>query len=459
MGLPHKAPFLSVLSADATVLAHSFRERGEEGLLDHLSYTAGQFQKSEPSVLAFVPEDNRFERLRQDAGALLARASQPELRLPLFGIPVGVKDIFHVEGFVTRAGSRLPSEILQGPEAESVTLLKKAGALILGKTATTEFAYFGPGPTRNPYHFEHTPGGSSSGSAAAVSANLCWLALGTQTIGSIIRPASFCSVIGYKPSYDRISRAGVIPLAPSLDHVGTFTTNVDDAWLAASILCQDWRAETLARKRKDLPKPVLGIPEGPYLQRASVEMLEHFRAVCQYLSEVGYIVKPVNAMPDFDDIRERHYLITAAEAARVHKDWFPRFRDLYHFKTIELLEKGQKISDETLAQALTGRETLRKKLLQAMDENGIDLWLSPSAPGSAPKGLDNTGDPVMNLPWTHAGLPAINLPSGFNVEGLPLGVQLVGRWYADESLLAWAFDLQHEMMLFALSRWENKSNQ
>lgn len=457
MGLPHKAPFLSMLSANATALARSFREHDEKSLLNHLSYTAERFQESESSVHAFIPEDNRFERLRQEAKALLAQTSQSELPLPLFGIPVGIKDIFHVEGFVTRAGSRLPPEILQGPEAESVTQLKKAGALILGKTVTTEFAYFGPGPTRNPYNLEHTPGGSSSGSAAAISANLCWLALGTQTIGSIIRPASFCSVIGYKPSYDRISRAGVIPLAPSLDHVGIFTTDVEDAWLAASILCRDWRPDDIFKRTKDLPGPVLGIPEGPYLQRASPEMLAHFRAVCQFLSEAGYTVKTVNTMPDFDFIRERHYLITAAEAARVHQNWYPRFRELYHPKTIELLERGRTISDEALADALVGPEKLRSEFTQLMDEQGLDLWVSPSAPGPAPKGLDSTGDPVMNLPWTHSGLPVVNLPSGFNAEGLPLGLQLTGRWYVDENLLAWALHIGFELMMFDSKRRENNA--
>ncbi len=142
------------------------------------------------------------------------------MRPPLFGIPIGIKDIFHVNGFSTHAGSRLPPKQLMGEEAKCVSDLKKAGALILGKTVTTEFAYFEPGPTMNPHNPNHTPGGSSSGSAAAVAAGLCPLALGSQTIGSIIRPASFCGVVGYKPSYDRISRDGVIPVSPSLDHIG-----------------------------------------------------------------------------------------------------------------------------------------------------------------------------------------------------------------------------------------------
>ena len=177
-----------------------------------------------------------------------------------------MKDIFHVKGFLTRAGSGLPVDLLTGPEAESVTQLKQAGALILGKTVTTEFAYFAPGPTRNPRNPAHTPGGSSSGSAAAVGAGLCPLALGTQTIGSILRPASFCGVVGFKPSFGRISSAGVIPFAVSLDHIGFFTQDVAGATLAAAVLCKNWGDEE-ARTRGDGEakellnyRPVLGVP-------------------------------------------------------------------------------------------------------------------------------------------------------------------------------------------------------
>jgi Asp-tRNA(Asn)/Glu-tRNA(Gln) amidotransferase A subunit family amidase len=409
---------------------------GELSLTHYLAHLEAQFAAREPSVIAFLPEEGRFQRLRREAEALAARAPRPEVRPPLWGIPVGVKDIFHAAGFVTRAGSRLPPEALQGQEAESVVTLKNAGALIMGKTVSTEFAYFGPGPTRNPHNPEHTPGGSSSGSAAAVAAGLCPLALGTQTIGSIIRPASFCGVVGYKPSYDRISRAGVIPLSPSLDHVGVFTTDVAGAALAASVLCRDWNSERLQRK------PVFGIPKGPYLERASDEGLTHFRALCRRLREAEYLIIPVNAMPDFSAIRERHLLVTAAEAARVHADWFPRFHELYHPKTAELIRHGQSITDDQLHEALKGREALRAELTHQMDDYGIDLWISPAAPGSAPKGLESTGDPVMNLPWTHAGLPALNLPAGRNADGLPLGLQLAAHWYADEMLLAWAVEIE-----------------
>ncbi|HSS75762.1 MAG TPA: amidase [Thermoanaerobaculia bacterium] len=394
------------------------------------------FAAREPEVHAFLPEEGRFERLRREEGALLDRWPDPARRPPLFGVPVGVKDIYRVDGFPTRAGSRLPPEELKGPEAASVTILREAGALILGKTVSTEFAFFAPGPTRNPWNSEHTPGGSSSGSAAAVGAGLCPLALGTQTIGSILRPAAFCGAVGFKPSYERISREGVIPLAPSLDHMGFFTPDVAGAARAAAVLCRDWHAV------KPGKKPRLGVAEGPYLERASGEGLVHFRQVCHRLVDAGFEVLHVPALPDFGEIAERHFRITAAEAARVHRDWFARFGDLYAPKTVELIRRGQSVTDDELERDLDGREELRDVLTGLMDDHRLDLWLSPPALGAAPRGLDSTGDPVMNIPWSQAGMPAICLPAGRNAAGLPFGVQVAARWWADEALLAWAGDLE-----------------
>jgi Asp-tRNA(Asn)/Glu-tRNA(Gln) amidotransferase A subunit family amidase len=426
------------LALSLPALAECLRS-GELPLHEYVAQLERRFAEREPQVLAFVAEDGRFERLHRQAKELMARFPYPATRPALFGVPVGVKDIYHVAGFATTGGSRLPVETLRGDEAASVTRLRDAGTLILGKTVTTEFAYFGPGPTRNPVSPQgatHTPGGSSSGSAAAVGARLAPLTVGTQTIGSIVRPASFCGVVGFKPTSERVSRAGVIPLSPSLDHIGPFATDVAGVQLAASVLIENWRAEIGGLRR-----PVLGIPEGPYLSHAEEAMLAHFRATCRKLADAGYSVKPVPAMPDFEAIRERHNLIVAAEAARVHMHWFAEYRSLYHPKTVELIERGLTITNEQLREALPGRESLRAELTALMDAHGIDLWLSPSAPGPAPSGLESTGNPVMNLPWTHAGLPALNLPNG-TIGGLPAGLQLAGRWGADEELLQWASEIE-----------------
>jgi Asp-tRNA(Asn)/Glu-tRNA(Gln) amidotransferase A subunit family amidase len=406
-------------------------------LPEFLSRAEALFIEHEPSVLAFLPEEDRFKRLRREADELVLRYPDLIKRPLLFGALVGVKDIFHVEGFTTQAGSRLPSDLLQGEEAKSVTRLKEAGALILGKTVTTEFAYFSPGPTRNPHNPEHTPGGSSSGSAAAVAAGFCHLALGTQTIGSIIRPASFCGVVGLKPNYDRISREGVIPLSPSLDHIGFFVPDVESAIDGARVLYRDWDEPV-----QPLKKPRLGIPTGPYLQSASEESLAHFENVCKLLENAGYELQHIEMMSDFAEIRARHDVIMSAEAARFHADWFREYGDLYSAKFTQLIRRGQQITDDQLQNALSARDNFRADIRRTFLDHNLDVWICPSTVGAAPKGLESTGDPVMNLPWTQAGLPAINLPVGKNQDGLPLGLQMVGNWYKDESLLFWAKDLE-----------------
>src|SRR3972149_1545670 len=286
---------------------------GELPINNYISNLQFLFEECEPSVLSFIAEENRFERLGKDAEELVSRFPDSINRPPLFGMLVGVKDIFHVDGFKTQAGSRLPSAELQGKEAESVTRLKNAGALILGKTVTTEFAYFTPGPTRNPHNPAHTPGGSSSGSAAAVGAGLCPLALGTQTIGSIVRPAGFCGVLGFKPSRERISRQGVIPLSASLDHVGFFAADIQTACGAAAVLFEDWGG---------LPDPsaapVLGVPQGPYLGQAEPEALEHFWNVVERLASAGYRVERVSALQDLAAVVGGNQQLLAGEAAQSH---------------------------------------------------------------------------------------------------------------------------------------------
>lgn len=390
----------------------------------------------EPAIQAFMSEPERFARLRAEAAALRARWPAPAGRPALFGVAVGIKDVMRVDGLPTTAGSQLPPEVFLGAESACVAALRAAGALFTGKTVSSEFAYFAPGPTHNPHNVDHTPGGSSSGSAAAVASGLCPLALGTQTVGSTIRPAAFCGVVGYKPSYDRISRRDVIALAPSLDHVGILVGDAAGAALAASVLCVNWRPVA------GLPRPVFGLPEGPYLDNAGDEARSHFDALIECVRAAGYTVASVPAMPDYDAIRERHNLLVAAEAAHVHEQWFKTYGALYHPKTAALIERGQAVSDRALSEALLGREHLRAALMNLMNSNAIDAWLTPAAVGAAPRGLDSSGDPAMNLPWTHSGLPAVTLPSGRSSAGLPFGLQVVGRWQGDERLLVWAAEIE-----------------
>ena len=400
-----------------------------------------RFQEAEAEIKAFVPAVDRFARLLDELEGLYESFPDPATRPPLFGVLAGVKDIFQVDGFKTHAGSRLPPEILAGAEGRAVRRLREAGALILGKTVTTEFAYFGPGPTRNPHNLAHTPGGSSSGSAAAVAAGLAELTLGTQTIGSVIRPAAFCGVYGFKPSYGRIPTSGVIPLSPSLDHVGLFSRSLSLLTRGAQATVAGWRPAEGAES------PVLGIPEGPFLDRVESDGMDNFNQAVAVLESSGIQVKRVGIFDDFEAIVDRHYLIVAAEAARVHEEWYDTYKDRYHQKTRELIELGRKVAVQELVLARSQRTELRQMLGTIMDAYSLDYWIAPSAPGPAPAGLDSTGDPVMNLPWTQAGLPALNLPSGHNDAGLPFGLQVIGRFGADEQLLVDAPELDEALDL------------
>ncbi len=407
------------------------------GLQDRLVEFKTLAEMKDPLIHAFLPEMDRFKRLNEEAKSLQKKYSKREKRPPLHGQLLGVKDIFHADGFPTQAGSFLPPRELRGKEASSVSKLKAAGMLVAGKTVTTEFAYFAPGPTRNPHNTAHTPGGSSSGSAAAVAAGLVDLALGTQTIGSIIRPASFCGVIGFKPSYGRISTDGVIPLAPSLDHVGLFSHYLQTISLSLKTLIANWRTSSPEKE-----KPSLAIPIGEYFDQTDREMRLHFDDTAERLKTAGYQVKEINPFKDFSSIVERHNLILAAEAALVHAGWYESYHFLYHPKTAALIETGQKIKDNDLQKALLDMQQFKLDLSTLMDIHGIDVWISPAAKGAAPCGLASTGDPVMNLPWTQAGFPTLGLPSGMDAEGLPLGLQITADFNRDEDLLTWGADIE-----------------
>nr|WP_283102430.1 amidase [Haloplanus sp. XH21] len=385
----------------------------------------------EPDVRAFV----QFDRDRvTTTAARVAREHDAWSRPPLYGVPVGVKDIYHVDGFPTRAGSAVPPVALTGPESAAVTALRGAGAYVAGKTVTTEFAHFEPGPTRNPHDLDHTPGGSSSGSAAAVAAGALPLALGSQTIGSVIRPAAFCGIVGFKPSYGRISVNGVVPCAPSVDQMGAFTVDVAGAQLAAGVLCDEWDAVAAEPTGE---RPTVGVPEGSYLDRASETGQAAFEAAVEALDE-SLDVRRFEL--DTTSAYEHHRSLVAAEFALSHEEWFEAYGDRYAEETVKLIESGRDTDVSTLVDARRNREAFRTHVAEWMAEAGVDVLACPAAPGPAPESLDTTGDPVMNLPWTHAGTPVVGLPAG-RVDGLPVAVQFVTPYAADEALLAAAPDL------------------
>jgi Asp-tRNA(Asn)/Glu-tRNA(Gln) amidotransferase A subunit family amidase len=411
-----------------------------------LAEVVDRIAQADAELRAFVDEPSRAERVRAEADALAERWPDPARRPPLYGVPLGVKDMFRADGLATRAGSTLPAEEFAGAEALAVTRLRAAGAVLAGKTVTAEFAYFAPGPTRNPHHPEHTPGGSSSGSAAAVAAGLVPLALGTQTVGSVIRPAAYCGCIGFKPTYGRVPCDGVVPNAPTFDTVGLFAADLALVTEAAAALVGGW-APVPAGGR-----PVLGVPTGPYLDQAELGACGEFAAQIGALRAAGYRVREVPALEDIAEVNQRQITVNLVELARTHETWFDRYADRYRPRTAAGIREGRSIDTETYAAALDGVHAFRRTLPALMADAGVDVWICPSATGPAPHGLDTTGSPVMNVPWTQAGLPALSLPAGAVARepggpALPVGLQCVGRPGADEQLLSWAEDIAAALRL------------
>jgi len=411
---------------------------GALDLLDYVDQVCTRVDQLDGQIESLLPESNRRQRLRQEAVGLMGRFPDPNHRPPLYGVLVGVKDIFQVDGFETHAGSALPAEVLAGAQASSVTRLQEAGALILGKTVTTEFAYFEPGPTHNPHNLAHTTGGSSSGSAAAVAAGFCSLALGTQTIGSVIRPAAYCGVVGFKPSYGRIATDGVIPIATALDHVGMFTQDVAGMELAASVLLREWNA-SLAPVT-GLPR--LGTPDG-FSDQAGSEARAIFESHVSQLEAAGYSIQRLPILDEIKTISEHTFRLMAAQMAEVHAEWFPQFEPLYRPRTAAMIRTGQQVSREELAFDFALQAETRQMIAASMQANGIDLWISPAATSAAPLGLNSTGDPAMNLPWTLIGFPTITLPTtSQDADGLPFGLQMTAAFMDDERLLQWSQGLE-----------------
>ncbi len=412
---------------------------GEIDLIALVESICDRIDAEDPLIQALLPEPARRQRLTDEAEGLLARFPDPARRPPLFGVVVGVKDFFRVDGFPTRAGSKLPASLFDGPESAVVTLLKQNGALIAGKAVTTEFAYFQPGPTRNPHNLEHTPGGSSSGSAAGVAAGFYPLALGTQTIGSVIRPAAFCGIIGYKPSYDRIPTADMLFFSPSVDHVGLFTQDVATMRLACSAVCDGWDSGMGAPAGS---VPVLAVPDGPYLDEAEEIGRQHFEETLERLAGEGFRIERVPFFPNFSELNRRHRRLNAVEVAQIHRDWYREHSDLYSVHMHEIMRTGSTVSDverdDIRADQLRLRHSMEETLLSA----GADLWIAPAATGPAPHGIHATGNPIMNLPWTNAGVPALAVPAGETDDGLPMGVQFCAPFGADERLLAWGEALE-----------------
>ncbi|MEV2231712.1 amidase [Streptomyces phaeochromogenes] len=362
--------------------------------------------ETEPDIRAWVLVD--AEGAREAAGRVTDG--------PLRGVPVGVKDIIDVAGLPTECGSPLRRGRIATSDAWLVDRLRRAGAVPLGKTVTTEFAYFQPGPTRNPHNLAHTPGGSSSGSAAAVAAGVVPLALGSQTAGSLTRPASFCGVAGYVAPVGAWSTRGFTGLSPSLDAPGLLTAGVTE--LAAVV-------EAVDGTRAELPDGIkVLVWPGTELADIDPAMLDALDRTARALTAAGAKANDLAGQVRTPELAETHATVMAYEAAR------SLAAEAEHPESLstplrELLDSGRRTSEGEYRAAQDTARTARARVLDLLTR--VDVILAPAAPGPAPRGLDATGTPVLSRPWQLLGLPVVTVPGHRDPHGMPLGLQLIGH--------------------------------
>ena len=382
-----------------------------------------------------------WQWLDRDRAIELARAADSaatpwKAAHPLHGVPVGVKDNFYTAGIPTAMGCSLYADYVPDESAELVLRLESAGALMLGKTVTTEAAFMMPAKTRNPWNQSHTPGGSSSGSAAAVAAGFVPAAIGTQTNGSIVRPAAFCGVVGYKPSQGMLSARGIMPFAPSLDQPGVFARSVADAALLAWSLTE--RRSSIqpgAPMLKGAPR--LAAVRSPVWYRAQVEQRAQFDADIARLRKAGAMIDIIEIPGEFDRAHKVHRTIMMFEAAGVSRKVRAHYREGFSDYLNNALDEGESIAEADYRDALKLRVQLQQRLAAFLDR-GYSAIITPPAAGEAPASLDETGDPSFCSIWTLMGTPAIVIPTGKGPKGLPLGLQLVGAVEEENYLLATA---------------------
>jgi len=389
---------------------------------------------------------DRDHTMRQ-AESLDAQRKAGKALGPLHGVPVGIKDIFDTTDMPTEFGSKLWGGRTPRSDAYAVARLRGAGAVIMGKTVTTEYAYFHPGKTRNPHDKERTPGGSSSGSAAAVASFMVPGAIGSQTNGSVIRPAAFCGVVGFKPSHGLIPRTGALLLSRTLDHVGVFARSVEDAALLAENMAgfdeEDTDTKPLARppfssvaaSEPPLP-PRYAFVRGPAWPHADPVTREAF---AQLVGSLGGQAAEVEIGASFERAIDLHKTVMEVEMAHNLRRDYEKGGDQLSPVLRELIERGRgRLAVDYMA-AVAAIGPLNEQLEEVFNE--FDAILTPAAPGEAPRGLDATGNPIFCTLWTYLGTPAITLPLLQSEAGLPLGVQLIGRRGDDARLLRTARSL------------------
>jgi len=402
------------------------------GSLSARTYCEGLFERireREPQVQAWAALDERralaLAQSRDDArGSGAARG-------PLHGIPVGVKDIIDTADLPTQMGSPIFAGHCPNRNAQVVERLLAAGAYVLGKTVTTEFAFLHPGKTRNPWNPAHTPGGSSCGSAAAVAAGMVSGAIGTQTNGSVIRPAAFCGVVGFKPSFGLIPCAGTLQFSGALDQIGAFARSVADAAALASALAEADSISPNVGNTRGAPR--IGFLANYPWNTAEPDAAAQFHATLNQLAAAGASVEELRLGSTFDDAKQLHRTIMVYEGARQHAPRQAQHRARMSAALNAVIDEGLAISDADYARALARAGEIRTRALELFEN--CDAVASLPAPGVAPARLDITGDPSFCTLWSLTGFPAVTLPSGLSAGGLPFGFQLAARAGADDHLM------------------------
>ena len=385
-----------------------------------------------------------------DRDAVLSAAREREAEVQrgdplglIHGVPVGLKDIFYTEGMLTACGSKVNADFVPDYDATSVAKIKAAGGIILGKTVTTEFASGDPSPTRNPWNLEHTPGGSSSGSCAAVAARMVPAALGSQTAGSTCRPAGYNGIVGMKATYGRISRYGVAPLSWSLDHVGILTRTVADAALMLTVLsgADDNDPSSLAEPAPDFSMqmaehdrpPRIGLVRQYHQDYATPEMWAHTEAIANQLAEAGAEVEEIPLPDSFAGALSLRSIVSSVECAAIHEanhrvraaDYGPRIR--------ASMEMGMIMPTSAYLKAQRLRLQFRADMSGMAAK--VDVVMTPAMPEPAPRGLSSTGDAAFQVPWTAAGLPTVVVSTGLSELGMPMAVQFGGPWAQEGRVL------------------------
>lgn len=392
---------------------------------------AKRIAEADAAIQAWVLLD--FERAHTLAQQRTIEAREGRLRGALHGIPVAIKDVADVAGMPTRANSRSRDSIAPAAgDAEIVRALKAAGAIVIGKTHTTEYAYFDPSPARNPHHPGHTPGGSSSGSAAAVAAGMVPLALGTQTVASVNRPAAYCGIAAFKPSTGSLSGFGLTPLGPSYDTPGVFGWSVDDAVWAYEAIAPAF----IPGGGEGAQAPRLGVPLDAHLNDAEPDMLAAFEQTLGTLEAGGYHIERFASPIDFKRLFEIQRSTMLFEAGRALGFLREAPAGAVGAKLLEAIGLGQALPESQYLDERAEIRAMREQLLLAT--SAIDVFVWPATPGPAPQGLAWTGDPRFIAPWTALGGPIVSMPVGLGGAGLPLGVSLCGKPGSDRLLAGWA---------------------